>query len=27
VHKARLRIRGFLHQTRTVTAARATNGR
>jgi RNA polymerase sigma-70 factor (ECF subfamily) len=27
VHKARLRIRGFLHQTRTATAARATNGR
>jgi len=27
VHKARMRIRGFLHQTRTATAARATNGR
>ena len=27
VHKARLRIRSFLHQTRTATAARATNGR
>jgi RNA polymerase sigma-70 factor, ECF subfamily len=27
VHKARLRIRSFLHQTRTDTATRATNGR
>jgi RNA polymerase sigma-70 factor (ECF subfamily) len=27
VHKARLRIRAFLHQTRAVSATRATNGR